>query len=356
VHIAKVTDQLSIEIIPDEKGRPSVIWIRDSAEHAGHWPTLMLDPSEVQPLLDKLSGIVGIAREGAHREPPRSAVPAAYLYPLEVEVAHQPPPAHMGIEVAVDELPLVLIHRSSGPETPPNVVTLRLHDIDSLCDALEEAYEDFRAWGAVLLYNKGTRKMQRGQYDEAIPVLKQAILMNPQHNLAVFNLAMCYDLLGRTDDAWPLYQRAMNLDPSDPDPVYNLAEILLRKNQLAQAEMLCGQALGLFQKRFENTQRMPSQIPGESLSKGELLADISYRKAVAHHLMAIIQANEGKMHVALESVQHAVSIYPSNAKWWLLMSQLHHNLGNQAEAQEALTRAIELDSDIARKAFEQSSR
>jgi Flp pilus assembly protein TadD len=350
MYIARVADHLSVEVIPNEDGKPSIIWIQDSAEHKGHRPTLMLDPSDVQPVLNKLANIAGVTRREVCRELPEKAPRMGHS--LGVEIVHSPPPTHMGINVAPDKLPLVLIHYgSSGSESPPNVVTLRVDDIEPFCDALEKAYQDFRGWESISLYNEGTLRMQRGQYQEAISILKEAILVNPQHNLAVFNLAMCYDLLGQIDDAWLWYQRAMDLDPSDPDPVYNLAEISLRKNQLAQAEAYCRQALSLFQKRFESTQYMPFEIPGEPLSRDELLADIAHRTAVAHYLMACIQANEKKIPAALQSVQQAVSIYPGNAKWWLLMSQLHTSLGNQADAQEALIRAMELDSDIARNVF-----
>jgi Flp pilus assembly protein TadD len=181
-------------------------------------------------------------------------------------------------------------------------------------------------------------------------------LVDPKHNLAAFNLAMCYDMLGQIEEAWRWYKRSWDLDPSDPDPVYNLAELSLRKRELAQAEKYCWQALDLFQKRLETIRWMPPQTLEEPLSEDELIAQTVHHKAVAHHLMAVIQMNAGKLKAALESAREAAKLLPTNARVLLLMADLHRCLGNQAEAHQALIRAMEIDPDIARQAFGHGSR
>jgi Flp pilus assembly protein TadD len=157
---------------------------------------------------------------------------------------------------------------------------------------------------------------------------------------------MCYDVSGQLDDALLWYQRTAELDPGDPDPLYNIAEILFRRREFAQAERMCHRALALFDARFSQTQYSPFLPPGEPLSKEELLANMALRKAFACYLMSLIQVNQGKLRAALESVRDAIQLYPKNAKWHLLMGQIYHQLGHHREGQAALARARQLDPNI----------
>jgi len=352
----EIADHLALEVVPYvDENRPPVIWIRDNVKCEKCHPSIFLDPSQIQPLLNELADVASTSTKAATNE--LRQVKRRVAKSLEIEIIAEKPPDHLGIEITAEELPIVIVYSGGyGPGKKPSMITLRPSDIAPLRDALGEVSDYIKAHDAVLLYNEGTLAMQRGNYKQAITRLKEAILLNPQHNLAVFNLAMCYDLLGQLDDALLWYQRAVDLDPNDPDPVYNVAEIHFRKKELPQAEKLCRQALGLFRKRFESVQFMPFPLGRQDVSKEQFLADMVYKKATAHYLLTLIEANEGKLQMALESIQSAVKIYSRNAKWWLLMSQLHHDLGNHAEAQEALIRAMELDPDIARRAFGHGSR
>jgi Flp pilus assembly protein TadD len=102
----------------------------------------------------------------------------------------------------------------------------------------------------------------------------------------------------------------------------------------------------MFDTQSQNTQFMPFLPPGESLSKDRLLADIAHKKAVAYHLMSLIQAHQGNLERALQSIHEAIEIYPRNAEWFLVMAQIYQNMGNHVDAQAARIRAQELDADI----------
>lgn len=203
-------------------------------------------------------------------------------------------------------------------------------------------------YNAVALFNLGTALMHLEDYQQAIFYLKKAALQDPKYSLAIVNLAVCYDLTGQPDDALLWCHRAAELDPSDPDPIYNMADICFRNKDLVQAEKLCQEAIDLFDAQFKNTQDTPFLPEGEPLSRGQLLADIAYRKAGAHALMAFIHANWGKLYPALDSIRQAIEIYPHEAKWFLFMAKVYDRLGNHVEAQVALARARELDSSISK--------
>jgi hypothetical protein len=157
---------------------PTIIWVQDNSPHKGYRPTQMIDPCEVQPLVNQLSEIAATIGTPACPWEPRLIPRHTYTYPLQVEVCHESPPASTGLAARVDELPLILILRSNGPKEPPSVIALRPGKVHQFNQALEQAHSDFVAWQLVPLYNQGTLPLQRGQYEEAIPILRKVLLVD----------------------------------------------------------------------------------------------------------------------------------------------------------------------------------
>lgn len=174
---------------------------------------------------------------------------------------------------------------------------------------------------------------------------KKAILLAPEDNLAVYNLAMCYDFLKEFNDALLWYQRAADLAPRDPDPIYNIAEIYFNDDRIPEAKKLCRKALVLCEQLYNDTQSMPFSLEDPSTTDRQL-ADISYRASLVFYLLAMIEAKDGKLVEALESIHEATRIDSRNAWWFMLMAQIYHALGYSKEAEEARSRAIELDSSF----------
>jgi tetratricopeptide (TPR) repeat protein len=191
-------------------------------------------------------------------------------------------------------------------------------------------------------FNAGTAFMQAGQLEQAIPHFERAISADSDYALAAFNLAMCYDHLDRLNDALRWYKRSAKLDPTDPDPVYNIAEIQLRKKSFRRAIRECQKALALCDTKFREIQFSTSLPPGESLTKEQMLAEVVYKKATTHSLMALIHASQRKPKRALVAIQQAVELYPYHPDWFLFMSEVHEHLGNYVEARKAYTAAQQL--------------
>ena len=343
------TRPVQVDVIPDQQGNPSVIWIQTPFTTPKQSRGMMVSFEEVPSLLTKLATATGIETDTSYQPPAdtQSSSPHA----LHVKLIDKDSAAECPELLDYADPPVIAISRASHTGTTPKAIGISLDQAASLHDALVEASEEFTAWRATSFYNEGTRKMQLGRHREAISDLRQSIEADPRHYLAVFNLAMCYDLLGETQQAWACYERASQLDSSDPDPFYNMAEIMFRCQALDRAEALCRHALRLFTQRFSTAQWAPHAPWEQDLSKDQYLADLAWKKANAHHLMALIAANQGKHQIAVQSAQQAVSLYPGNAEWWLLIAQLHQHLGNTPEAQRAIARAIEIDPGIARRAF-----
>ena len=101
------------------------------------------------------------------------------------------------------------------------------------------------------LNNLGAAYLKMGRREEAIRCYERAIQLQPEHADALFNLAVALSESGRTADAEAWYQRALNgyrreltRQPTAPVCV-NLAHILLRRFEFAEAEQLLHRALEL---------------------------------------------------------------------------------------------------------------
>jgi len=336
-----VCDYLQIEVYPDEdETQPFTALIRENSNSDKYNPYIFVSGLEDICILQNELYISGDIAAKAAGEQSSTLQRVTESLGLEIQIVFSSFLDQLGFE-NLEGLPVILVYMGYGPGRKRNAIAVRLNDIARLHRGLEDAYRYIRKSQALVPYNEGTLAMQQGNYVQAVVSLKKAILLDPYSSASVFNLAMCYDLMGQFEDALLWYQRAMGLDSQDPDPVYNVAEIYFRNGRVPEAKKLCREAINLFEKLYQETQYMPLS-PEEPLTVRELLADISYKAAVAFHLLALIEAKDGKLQEAFGSIQQAVRIYPRNAQWFVLMAQICHALGYYVEAQEARSRAIEI--------------
>ena len=84
-------------------------------------------------------------------------------------------------------------------------------------------------------YNLGTLLSQRGQADEAIRQLQEAIRLKPDHAKAHYNLGVVLDQRGQLDEAIRQFQEALRLKPGDAAAYSNLGAALGKKGQIDEA-------------------------------------------------------------------------------------------------------------------------
>jgi type IV pilus assembly protein PilF len=87
------------------------------------------------------------------------------------------------------------------------------------------------------MHNRGWFYCQRGRYDEADRLFEQAIAL-PQYRDQARTLAaqgLCHARAGKLDLAEQKLQRAFEFDPTNANTIYNLAEVLYRRNEVERA-------------------------------------------------------------------------------------------------------------------------
>ena len=161
---------------------------------------------------------------------------------------------------------------------------------------------------------------------------------------------------GRFDLAIPCYERLQRQNPTKSDPSYTLAELYLRTDslnlclqQLDRIEELDGVNPNLtLQKFYILQQQGKSQEAFEAYEKliQRYPYDISYRIQLGD-----LQMKNGLVQQAKQTYDNAARIDPDNAYLWISQSNYLSIIGNQAEADTLVRRALfnpnlDIDSKI----------
>mgnify|MGYP006302026845 FL=1 len=86
-----------------------------------------------------------------------------------------------------------------------------------------------------LYFTLGLVLNEQNKMNKALAQFKKVIDIDPQHALAYYNLAACCEVLNFDKQAEPFYAKAYKLNPDFPDPVFQLAELYVRRNMKKKA-------------------------------------------------------------------------------------------------------------------------
>src|SRR5947199_5888425 len=114
-------------------------------------------------------------------------------------------------------------------------------------------------WAAALLLfaaldssdvSLGLKALDEKRYAAAIESFTKAIAADPKDYAAHFNLALAYSLLGRNTDAATEYRQTLSLKPDLYEAELNLAIVLLKEKQPAEALPLLAKAAAARPKEY----------------------------------------------------------------------------------------------------------
>lgn len=159
---------------------------------------------------------------------------------------------------------------------------------------------------ALPLFEEATRR-----YEAALePSDRQLGIMANDHALALF-------IAGHYQQAEPLFRRALDICGETPGVLHNLAEILLRKNELPEAEDIAGRAVAAYRStlgRHELTATAMQNLARARMERGDLDgADAAFTEALSMvegpptRALALALSNLGNLRLRQGRLQEAES-------------------------------------------------
>ena len=168
-------------------------------------------------------------------------------------------------------------------------------------------------------FTLGNMSARRGRHDEAVEYFKRALVLKPDDEEAVINLAKAYRSLGRDDDAIVGFRRFLQLDPKNAQVHYEIAQILIDHHDLSGATQELQQAL-----QVEPTMAAARNALGVvALTQGnvdraqqEIQQALSQKPDVrlAHFNLGVIAEQRGDPRRAMAEYEQELSLHPGSYK------------------------------------------
>jgi tetratricopeptide (TPR) repeat protein len=178
---------------------------------------------------------------------------------------------------------------------------------------------------------------KQGKLEEAIALYERALRADPDHVLANSNLGSAYRSQGRLDDAERHYRIALRAEP-DKTALYNLANLLLSRDEFGEAIGLYRQALEIDARDF----RVHNNLGSALFASGDIdAAEQHFRAATliapnyyrAHNNLGLLLQEQGRIDDAIRHYEAALRIEPDYA-------EAHGNLASALRVQENREQAI----------------
>jgi tetratricopeptide (TPR) repeat protein len=166
---------------------------------------------------------------------------------------------------------------------------------------------------APALHLLGVLAQQAGRNEEALPLLRQAVVLCPGDADYHYNLGVVQQVLGRSAEAIASYREALRLHPDHVAALNNLGQLALNRDQLAEAETCLRHALR-----------------------------VEPNYGAAYHNLALVCKRRGKIEEAVAYFRQAVRLCPENALIHYQLGLALEECGQVDEALAAFREAVRL--------------
>jgi tetratricopeptide (TPR) repeat protein len=196
-------------------------------------------------------------------------------------------------------------------------------------------------------YNLGFIAYRERDFPTALTHLKATLALRPDHPEAHYTLGLTYLAMDQLDDAVAELERAIAIDPNHVGAHFNLAGAAARAGRpdLAAREQ---KAYADLSGRSKADAERSAQIKAQSLKAVQFLMAQQYPEALREYQILLkdnrdyaplyndigrVQLRLGQRPEALASLKKAVELDPKLSEPHYLLSNLYHELGDDASAE-----------------------
>jgi tetratricopeptide (TPR) repeat protein len=333
------------------------------APHLSNWfPGIRL------PSREELSSEVEAGRVAGGGPVTLERAPVVSYLPLVVSLNIGSTPVYADAEVAARRMPLQSIPRGLLAEVVGSHVGRIPESVIRENDALWEAYltglldpcdgrrETLERY-AETLADQGRLRLERGEVDDAVPILEAAARLAPDVPHIRNNLGAAYQRAGRAADAMAEYRRAIDLDPGSAVSYRNAYVILRDRGDLGQARRLLRTAWRLEREDLGDLLDLAvlDELLGEPAQaevtyvKAERLDPESWEVEIAH---ADFLSRMERYSEAMVLYQRAATRAPESPRLLRGLARCYWMLGRPEPAIETVRRAADLDPPDAMASYD----
>ena len=160
-----------------------------------------------------------------------------------------------------------------------------------------------------------TRKLEKGDYAEAVRLMRMLLSQDPNNVSVLHNLGMALSNLGALDEAQRHLQHVLEIQPSNADALVALSVVLIRKGQTEQAIEVLKKAIA-----------------------------IAPNNAYAHRNLGVSFMKLNKMDDGIIHLRRATELKPDDQQAWFGLAQALELKGDKSQADAALLRVIDIDA------------
>jgi tetratricopeptide (TPR) repeat protein len=197
------------------------------------------------------------------------------------------------------------------------------------------------------LHRQGLRLINSGQAEEALPLLRRAVALNPQSPDYHHNLGVAYAHRNRLDEAIAEFREALRLKPEGTSALSNMGLALAHQGKIDEAAAAFLECLRLEPNAVEARHRLANVLrnarrAAEAIPHLEEAVKLRPESAELHHSFGLALADAGKSEEAIAQYREALRIQPKYADALNNLGIVLQNIGQSEEAVACYRKALRI--------------
>lgn len=201
----------------------------------------------------------------------------------------------------------------------------------------------------------GNEQIRQQDMDAAIGSYRRALDLKPDYDLAVINLANAYRTIGADEEARLGYEQFLRLDPRNAQVHYELAQLLIDRGELEEADAHLREAVGHAEMAAaQNARGVVALKRSDPRAAERLIREALEMKPdvrLAHFNLALLAEGRGDEQEAARLYRRELELYPQSYKVEFNLGRLLGAAGDRAGAVASLRRSIEINPGFAEGHF-----